>query len=70
MPCTSVIAVAPIASTVPIIARLRTPLGDSSEVASTTVPASARNTTCLKMNMSRVAPMRAATAGEAASIST
>ena len=47
-----------------------TPRGDSSETATTTMPARARNTTCWRMTMSREAPMRSATAGDAASIIT
>ena len=69
-PCTSVQAVARRASAQPTIAVSRTWRGVSIEVPTTIRPASARNTTCLRMNMSRDAPIRIATAGEAASTST
>ena len=70
IPCTSVNAVAASASRQPSSASRRTLRGDSIEVATTMEPAIARNTTCLRMNMSRDAPIRVATAGDAASTST
>ncbi len=69
-PCTRVSAVSPRAAMQPSSASLRTLRVDSSEVPITMPPASARKITCLPMNMSREAPMRVATAGEAASTST
>ena len=69
-PATSVIAVNTSAIAQPPSATRRTPLGDSRLTPTTTSPASARNSTCLRMNMSRAWPIRSATAGEAASIIT
>ena len=67
-PCTSVSAVSPSARTQPASASRRTPRGESIEVTTTISPATARNTTCLRMNMSRDVPIRSATDGLAASI--
>ena len=69
-PITIVAAVSTRAMMQPTIARRRISRGDSRDTATTTAPASARNSTCLRMNMSRDWPMRSATAGEAASIIT
>ena len=69
-PWTSVPNVSSSAAPQPRIARRRTPRGDSRDTATTTNPASARNTTCFRMNTSRDTWMRSATAGDAASIMT
>ncbi len=69
-PATSVIAVSSRAAMQPASASRRTPLGDSSDTLTTTQAASARNTTCLRMKLSRLTWMRSATAGLAASIIT
>ena len=67
-PITSVAAVSASAAKQPTIATRRMVRGDSSETPITVRPASARNTTCLRMNKSRDCPMRSATAGLAANI--
>ncbi len=61
---------APIATRQPASESRRTPFGGSIDTAITMPPAMMRKITCLRMNMSRDAPIRAATAGLAASIST
>ena len=52
-PATSVIAVRVSATTQPISAMRRTSRGDSSDTPTTMAPAMPRNSTCLRMNMSR-----------------
>ena len=67
-PITIVAAVSASATRQPTIASRLISRGDSSDTATTIAPASARNTTCFRMNDSREDPIRSATAGLAASI--
>ena len=69
-PFSSVSTVSIRATPQPRIARRRTLRGDSREMPITTSPASARNTTCFRMNASRETWMRSATEGDADSIIT
>jgi hypothetical protein len=70
MPATKVSAVSASAMANPTMATRRTPRGLSSDTATTISPATARNSTCFRMNMSRETWMRSATAGLAAITST